>query len=103
MTYPMQNNRWSNYFEDVQIQPDTANFNQLVAGETARYLMLHPGDGCELGSARARNPLAGSRARSDVSSTARTTIEEQDRVCASDGEPHFAVRVPERDVVRVDG
>lgn len=42
MTYPMQNNVWANYFEDVDIQPNLANVNQLVAGETARYLMNHP-------------------------------------------------------------
>ena len=42
MTYPIQNNVWSNYFEDVPIQSGTSNFNQLIAGETARYLMQHP-------------------------------------------------------------
>ena len=42
MTYPIQNNIWSGYFEDVPIQSNTANVNQLIAGETARYLMQHP-------------------------------------------------------------
>ncbi len=42
MAYPMQNNAWAGYFEDVQIQSDTWNVNQLNAGETARYLMRHP-------------------------------------------------------------
>jgi beta-lactam-binding protein with PASTA domain len=42
MTYPIQNNVWSNYFEDVPIQADTSNNNQLTAAETARYLMRHP-------------------------------------------------------------
>jgi hypothetical protein len=42
MTYPMQNNVWANYFEDVPIQSNTWNRNQLIAAETARYLMQHP-------------------------------------------------------------
>jgi len=42
MKYPMRNNVWSNYFEDVSIQGDRSNFNQLVALETARYLLEHP-------------------------------------------------------------
>ena len=39
MTYPIQNNIWSNYFEDVPIQPNTNNFNQYSAMMTARYLL----------------------------------------------------------------
>jgi hypothetical protein len=42
MTYPIQNNVWANYFEDVPIRSDQSNVNQLNAGETARYLMRHP-------------------------------------------------------------
>nr|WP_281720726.1 hypothetical protein [Nitrosomonas nitrosa] len=42
MAYPMKNNIWSNYFEDVPIQPDTNNFNQYSAMMTARYLLEHP-------------------------------------------------------------
>jgi hypothetical protein len=42
MAYPMQNNIWSNYFEDVPIQPDTNNFNQYSPMMTARYLLEHP-------------------------------------------------------------
>lgn len=42
MVYPMQNNVWSNYFEDVPIQPDTNNFNQYSPMMTARYLLQHP-------------------------------------------------------------
>ena len=41
MAYPMQNNIWSNYFEDVPIQPNTNNFNQYNAMMTARYLLEH--------------------------------------------------------------
>ena len=32
MTYPMQNNLWSNYFEDVAVLPDLTNSNQLIRG-----------------------------------------------------------------------
>lgn len=42
MTYPMQNNVWSNYFEDIPIRDNLSNFNQYVPLETARYLLLHP-------------------------------------------------------------
>jgi hypothetical protein len=42
MNYPMKNNIWSNYFEDVSIQSDRSNHNQLVALEAARYLLEHP-------------------------------------------------------------
>lgn len=38
--YPMQNNVWSGYFEDVT--PDMANMNQVIPLEYARYLLLHP-------------------------------------------------------------
>ena len=41
-TYPMQNNVWSNYFEDVAVQPNLNNYNQYIPLETAYYLMLHP-------------------------------------------------------------
>ena len=40
--YPMQNNVWSNYFEDVAVQPNLNNYNQYIPLETAYYLMLHP-------------------------------------------------------------
>ncbi len=42
MAYPMRNNVWSNYFEDVAIAETPSNFTQMNAGETARYLMQHP-------------------------------------------------------------
>lgn len=41
VAYPMKNNIWSNYFEDVPIQPDTNNFNQYSPMMTARYLLEH--------------------------------------------------------------
>ena len=40
--HPMQNNVWSNYFEDVAVQPNLNNYNQYIPLETAYYLMLHP-------------------------------------------------------------
>ncbi|MCU1250545.1 MAG: hypothetical protein JWQ49_3574 [Edaphobacter sp.] len=38
--YPMKNNVWSGYFEDVD--PNTNNLNQVIPLELARYLLLHP-------------------------------------------------------------
>jgi concanavalin A-like lectin/glucanase superfamily protein/Big-like domain-containing protein/purple acid phosphatase-like protein len=40
--YPMQNNVWSNYFEDVDVQSNLSNYNQYIPMETAYYLMRHP-------------------------------------------------------------
>jgi hypothetical protein len=42
MTYPIRNNLWANYFEDVGIEPGLNNVNQLNAMEVARYLLQHP-------------------------------------------------------------
>jgi len=43
MTYPIQNQVWTQYFEDVLIYPDyRTNRNQYSALETARYLLQHP-------------------------------------------------------------
>ena len=42
MAVPMQNAVWSNYFEDIPIQPDLSNYNQFIPLETARYLLQHP-------------------------------------------------------------
>jgi len=38
--YPMKNNAWSGYFEDVN--PNIDNMNQVIPLELARYLLLHP-------------------------------------------------------------
>jgi hypothetical protein len=40
MKYPMHNNVWVGYFEDVQGSMD--NMNQVIPLEFARYLLLHP-------------------------------------------------------------
>lgn len=43
MTYPMENQIWTQYFEDVQIYNNyRVNRNQYCALETARYLLQHP-------------------------------------------------------------
>jgi len=39
MAYPMKNNLWNAYFEDVPIDKNLDNWNQYIASETARYLM----------------------------------------------------------------
>lgn len=40
MKYPMQNNLWVGYFEDVQGSME--NMNQVIPLEFARYVLLHP-------------------------------------------------------------
>jgi hypothetical protein len=40
MKYPMQNNVWVGYFEDVQANMDA--MNQVIPLEFARYVLLHP-------------------------------------------------------------
>jgi len=43
MTYPVENQVWTQYFEDVLIYADyRTNRNQYSALETARYLLQHP-------------------------------------------------------------
>ena len=42
LRYPMKNDRWAGYFEDVQIFPEPVNFNQYSPLETARYILQHP-------------------------------------------------------------
>jgi Secretion system C-terminal sorting domain len=43
MTYPIQNNAWAQYFEDVSPQGNyNSNLNQYDADMTARYLLEHP-------------------------------------------------------------
>jgi len=41
LRYPLKNDRWAGYFEDVQIFPEPVNFNQYSPLETARYLLQH--------------------------------------------------------------
>ncbi len=44
VAYPMQNDVWSNYFEDVRPQSnDLSNVNQYNPGQTARYILENPG------------------------------------------------------------
>ncbi len=38
--YPVKNNRWSGYYEDVS--SDANNFNQQIPMETARYILQNP-------------------------------------------------------------
>ena len=43
ITYPVTNQVWANYFEDVMPKPnDLSNCNQYDPGETACYLLEHP-------------------------------------------------------------
>lgn len=40
--YPLKNNVWKGYFEDIRIDPDNGNRDQLSSLETARYLLQNP-------------------------------------------------------------
>jgi hypothetical protein len=43
LKYPLQNNVWAQYFEDIYIYPDyRTNLNQYCPLETARYLLENP-------------------------------------------------------------
>ncbi|MEN6384392.1 MAG: hypothetical protein ABFD79_04270, partial [Phycisphaerales bacterium] len=43
MAYPVRNNVWTQYFEDIYIYPDyRTNINQYCPMETARYLLENP-------------------------------------------------------------
>ena len=42
MSFPIKNNVWANYFEDIPIMDKLWNMNQYSPMETARYLMDHP-------------------------------------------------------------
>lgn len=39
LTYPLENNEWHAYYEDVPRDPALVNYNQLTAMETARYIL----------------------------------------------------------------
>jgi hypothetical protein len=40
--FPLRNDTWANYFEDLFWLPGPTNLNQYAAGEAARYLLLGP-------------------------------------------------------------
>jgi hypothetical protein len=44
MAYPMQNDVWVNYFEDVGVQGGLSNINNVSPLETAYHLLQHPED-----------------------------------------------------------
>lgn len=39
--YPLQNNKWKGYFEDIRVDPGNENRDQLSPIETARYILEH--------------------------------------------------------------
>ncbi len=51
MKYPMQNNVWVGYFEDVQ--GSMSDMNQVIPLEFARYILLHPEKDPAVAGARA--------------------------------------------------
>jgi hypothetical protein len=42
LEYPMQNNCWKGYFEDIRLDPGNENREQYSPMETARFLLNHP-------------------------------------------------------------
>jgi len=42
--YPLQNNCWKGYFEDIRLDPENENRDQLSPLETARYILEHRED-----------------------------------------------------------
>jgi hypothetical protein len=76
MAYPMTNNVWSGYFEDVDIQSNTSNTNQLLAMMTARYLLLHPQTDASW-EAHVRGLIAWVESTFGVSQYGALTIKEQ--------------------------
>jgi hypothetical protein len=77
MTYPMQNDNWSNYFEDVEIRPSATNITQLNALMTARYLLRHPDTDADW-EAHVRGIIDWVEAQFGVAEYGATTIREQD-------------------------
>lgn len=42
LRYPLRNNCWKGYFEDIRLDAENGNRDQLTALETARYFLDHP-------------------------------------------------------------
>jgi hypothetical protein len=42
VAYPLKNDVWANYFEDLFWLPKPTNLNQYAPGELARYILEHP-------------------------------------------------------------
>jgi hypothetical protein len=43
LAFPVKNDVWANYFEDLPWLPKNANLNQYAPAEWARYVLLNPG------------------------------------------------------------
>lgn len=67
MKYPMQNDAWSGYFEDVYQFDRPVNYHQYSAMETARYLMQHPVEDLR-GPRPATTPTNSERSKMDLRS-----------------------------------
>jgi hypothetical protein len=80
MTYPMQNNAWAQYFEDVPIQPSyNSNINQYNAMMTARYLLEHPEFDANW-EAHVRGLITWVETKFAQTNLTATTIKEQDPI-----------------------
>jgi hypothetical protein len=43
LAFPVKNDAWANYFEDLPWLPQSSNLNQYAPAEWARYVLLNPG------------------------------------------------------------
>ena len=76
MAFPMRNNAWSGYFEDVAVQSSPSNTNQLDAMMVARYLLRHPDQDPDW-LAHVRGLISWVESTFGVTETGATTIKEQ--------------------------
>lgn len=87
LEYPMKNNRWSGYYEDVGKHPE--NYNQQIPMETARYMLRHPEAAPEY---KTQVPALLTWVRGRFGATKRygaTSVREQD-VCFDEMSSHTA-------------
>jgi hypothetical protein len=77
MAFPIQNDNWSNYFEDVPIRPSATNVTQLNALMTARYLLRNP-DADANWETHVRDTIEWVESTFGVADSGATTIREQD-------------------------
>lgn len=76
MQYPMTNNVWANYFEDVAIHSTPDNVNSLNAMMTARYLLQYPETDANW-ETHVRGLIAWTESNFGQSQYGATTIQEQ--------------------------
>ena len=95
VAYPLQNNAWANYFEDVGIHGDLGNTNQMNPMMLARYLMEHPENDANW-ETHVRSLIAWVESNFAVLAYGANAIKEQRGIHACDGQPHLPLRIHQR-------